>query len=192
VLLLGNAGAVLGQETPPSRPAPVLADEQLLRKYVVATLGPEGLIGAAAAAGYQQYQNYPDEWQRSAPGYMKRWASAYAAGAIGNTTKYAISHWMDQDPSFVRCTCTGFNARMKHAVFFIFRARTRDGREVFSPASLAGYTAEHMVPAALWFPRRHFWTEGVGLAAASIGSKVAINIFREFFGKPRDLLKHDD
>jgi hypothetical protein len=165
-------------------PAPVLNDGQLFHKYVVSTVGPSGLIGSAAAAGWEQYQDYPDEWGQGASGYMKRWASAYAAGAIGNTTKYAVAHVLHQDPSFARCRCRGVNARMRHAVTSVFTARTRTGRDVFSPATMAGLTTEHIIPAALWFPRDKLWQEGVGLVAVSVATKIGANLFHEFFGHP--------
>jgi hypothetical protein len=174
-------------------PAPVLNDEQLFKKYVLSTVGPPGLIGAAAAAGYEQYENYPDEWRRSTSGYAKRWASAYAAGAIGNTTKYAVARALHQDPSFARCRCRGVNARMRHAVASVFTARTRTGRDVWSPATIAGLTAEHVIPAALWFPRDKLWQEGVGLVGVSVATKIGINIFHEFFGHPKIVfVKGDD
>lgn len=184
-VLVGAPSGVSAQDSAPPKPAPVLNDEQLFRKYVVSTVGPPGLIGAAAAAGFEQYQNYPEEWNRTPTGYVKRFASAYAAGAIGNSTKYAIAHYLHQDPSFARCRCTGFNRRMTHAVTSVFTARTRSGREVFSPATIGGYAAEHVIPAALWFPPNRFRTEAVGLLAASIGSKIAVNILREFISRPR-------
>lgn len=180
----------MAQETAPSdKPGRVLTDDQMFHKYIVSTIGPPGLIGAAAAAGYEQYQNYPKEWNATPGGYGKRVASAYAAGVIGNSTTYAIAHFVRQDPSFARCRCTGFNRRMVHAVSSVFIARTRSGREVFSLATVGGYTAEHMIPAALWFPPNRFRTEGVELLAASIGSKIAVNILREFVGHPKILFR---
>ena len=173
------------------KPTPVLNDDQLFRKYVVSTVGPSGIIGAAAAAGWEQYQNYPDEWGRGTSGYAKRWGSAYAAGAIGNTTKYVVAHALHQDPSFSPCGCRGFNRRMRHAVTSVFTARTRRGREVFSPATIAGLTAEHAIPAALWFPRDKLWQEGVGLVAVGLGTKIGINIFHEFFGHPTIAIARD-
>lgn len=172
-------------------PTPVLDDDQLFKKYVVSTVGPGGMIGAAAAAGYEQYENYPEAWRQTTAGYVKRWASAYAAGAIGNSTKYAVAHALHQDPSFTTCRCTGFNGRMRHAILSVFTARTRSGREVFSLATMAGLTAEHAVPAALWFPREAKWKEGAGLVGVSLASKIGINIFHEFFGHPKITFQKD-
>jgi hypothetical protein len=185
-VLIGFPQRAAAQEktaVPP--PTPVLNDDQLFRKYVVSTVGPPGLIGAAAAAGYEQYENYPEAWHPTTSGYVKRWASAYAAGVIGNSTKYAVAHALHQDPSFARCRCTGVNRRMRHAVTSVFTARRRNGREVFSLATVAGLTAEHAIPAALWFPREDRWKEGAGLAAVGIATKIGINVFHEFFGRPK-------
>jgi hypothetical protein len=190
-LLLGMPLRASAQDTAATQPAPVLTDDQMFHKYIVSTVGPPGLIGAAAAAGYEQYVNYPAEWRQTGPGYAKRFASAYAAGAIGNSTKYAIAHFLHQDPSFARCRCTGLNRRMRHAVTSVFTARTQTGREVFSPATIGGYAAEHVVPAALWFPPNRFRTEGLALLAASIGSKIGVNILHEFFGKPKIVISKD-
>ena len=190
--LLGCPQTAAAQDSSaPLRPAPVLNDDQLFRKYVMSSVGPPGMLGAAAAAGFEHWQNYPDEWRQGLSGYMKRWASAYAAGAIGDSTKYAIAHFQHEDPSFARCTCRGFKARMRHAAVSAFTARTRDGRTVFSLATVAGYSAEHVVPAVLWFPPRERWTEGVGLVGASIGSKIAVNIFHEFVGRPRIVIRRN-
>jgi hypothetical protein len=181
---------VAAQDKPPV-PPPVLNDDQLFKKYVTSTLGPGGLIGAAAAAGYEQHENYPDQWGQGASGYGKRWASAYAAGVIGNSTKYAVAKALHHDPSFVRCQCTGFNKRMRHAMTSVFTARTRRGRRVLSPATVAGLTAEHAIPATMWFPREHRMKEGVGLLAVGLSAKMAINVFHEFFGRPKIVLKKD-
>jgi len=188
-VLAGSPMMVSAQDAAPTKP-PVLTDDQMFHKYVVSTMGPPGLMGAAAAAAYEQYENYPDEWRQTSAGYAKRFASAYAAGAIGNSTKYAIAHFMHQDPSFRRCRCTGFHRRVKHAVTSVFTARTPSGREVFSVATVGGYAAEHMIPAALWFPRNRFRTEGIALLGASIGSKIGVNLLREFIGHPKIVFQH--
>src|SRR5207244_2962807 len=72
--------AVLAVPVPP----PVLSDEQLLRKYVWTTLGPAGAIGATFVSSFDQWRGFPSEWGGGVSGYSKRWASAYAAGGIGN------------------------------------------------------------------------------------------------------------
>jgi hypothetical protein len=187
VLCLGLTSATtsFAQDPPVPVPPPVLNDHELLRKYVWSTLGPAGAIGATFVSGFEQWQGDPDEWGKGMSGYSKRWASAYAASAIGNTTKYAVARVMRQDPSFTRCQCTGFGPRFRHGVRSPFMARTRAGREVFSLATVAGQVTEHIVPASAWYPEGRVVHDGVGLAVAGVLSKMAVNIVHEFVSFPR-------
>jgi hypothetical protein len=166
-------------------PPPVLNEDQLLRKYVWSTLGPPGVIGATFVTSVDQWQGYPNEWGDGVSGFSKRWASRYAAAAIGNTTKYAVARMMHQDPSFTRCQCTGFGARFRYAVTSPFTARTRTGRRVFSLATIAGQAAEHVVPAATWYPPGRVMSDGVKFTVAGVVSKIGVNVFREFVSLPR-------
>jgi hypothetical protein len=187
---LAGATASFAQETPPPVPPPVLNDQQLLRKYVWSTLGLDGVIGAAVVGGVEQWQRYPPEWGGGMSGYSKRWASGYAAAVIGNTTKYGVARLMHQDPSFTRCECTGFGRRMRYALKSPFVARTRDGRHVFSVATVAGQVAEHVIPASAWYPDGRVMTDGVALTVAGVAAKMGVNIVREFVTLPRLPHKH--
>lgn len=92
---------------------------------------------------------------------------------------------MHQDPSFTRCRCSGFGSRFRYALTSPFTARTRSGRRVFSVATIAAQTAEHVVPAAAWYPRGRVMEDGVVLAATGVLSKMGVNVFREFVTMPR-------
>lgn len=118
-------------------------------------------------------------------GYSKRWASAYAASAIGNTTKYGVARLMHQDPSFTKCQCTGFGPRLRHALKSPFVARTRGYHQVFSVATVAGQVAEHVIPASAWYPDGRVMSDGVTLAVVGVVSKMAVDVIREFVVLPR-------
>jgi hypothetical protein len=183
--LVANPTLSIAQDATGSVAAPVLSDEQLLRKYVWSTVGAPGAIGAAIVGGVGQWQHYPPEWGDGLSGYSKRWASAYAAAAIGNTTKYAVAHFMHQDPSFARCECAGVGPRLRHALSSPFKARTRDGRHVFSFATVAGHAAEHVVPASAWYPPGRIIRDGVIRGVAGVVTKMGVNVAREFVSVPR-------
>jgi hypothetical protein len=187
ILGIGLAAATtsFAQEPSPPVPPPVLSDQQLLRKYVWSTLGPPGVIGAAFVGGFEQWQGHPAEWGGGMSGYSKRWASGYAAAAIGNTTKYTVARLMHQDPSFTRCQCTGFGPRSRHAIKSLFVARTRDGRQVFSVATVAAQAAEHVIPASVWYPDGRVMSDGVARAVVGVVSKLSVNLVREFVDLPR-------
>ena len=184
VALLAAAPHGLAQEaTVP--PPPVLDDDQLLRKYVWSALGPSGALDATLASAFEQWRGSPRPWTRDATGYGQRWASAFAASAIGDTTKYTVAHFLKHDPSFARCTCAGVGPRLRHAVAAPFMARTKDGGWVFSPATVAALLAENVVPAATWYPEPHGVRDGVAHAGTGVLAKIGVNIFREFIYDPR-------
>jgi len=164
---------------------PVLDDQGLLRKYVWSTLGFPGALHATFASAFEQWRGAPPEWGTDAGGYPKRWASEFAGAAIGNTTKYAVARALHQDPSFARCRCSGAGPRLRHALVSPFAARTRNGRQVFSPATVASIAAENIIPASTWYPEPHGTRDGLAHAGFGIVAKVSVDIFREFVTIPK-------
>src|SRR5205823_5777588 len=149
VFIVVAGRAAFGQA--PQPPQPVLNDEALFHKYVVSTLGPAGALHATIASGFEQWRGSPEAWDKDSAGYSKRWLSEFAESAIGNTTKYAVARAFHHDPSFAPCQCTGVARRVRHALGSPFMARTRDGRRVFSLATVSGLTAENVIPASTWY-----------------------------------------
>jgi len=182
-LTLGTAWPALGQTPASSNEPPPLSNPELLRKYVWDVLGPPGAVNATLASAFDQWRGAPPAWPQDEGGFAARWASEYAASAIGSTAKYGVARWLHQDPSFVRCKCEGIGPRLEHALSAPFKARTADGRWVFSPATVAGLTAEHVVPAATWYPAPHGVRSGVAHVATSVLSKMGVNVLREFMPK---------
>jgi hypothetical protein len=174
-----GSGAAFAQT--PEPPQPVLDDDALFHKYVITTLGPAGALHATIASSFEQWRGSPEAWDKDTAGYAKRWASEFAESAIGNTTKYAVAHAFHQDPSFARCQCTGAARRVRHALTSPFMARTRDGRRVFSLATVSGITAENVIPASTWYPAPHGLRDGALHAAAGLMAKAGVNLVREFF-----------
>ena len=161
-------------------PPPVASKHQLLKKYVWSTLGTDGAIHATLASGLEQWRGAPPEWGGDWPGYAKRWASEYAESAVGDTTKYAVARLLHHDPSFTRCQCLGLAPRLLHVVSGPFKARTRDGRLVWSAATAAGLVAGHVVPASTWYPEPHGTRDGLRHAAVGVLAKMGVDALREF------------
>jgi hypothetical protein len=162
---------------------PPLDDQALMKKYVWSTLGPTGLLTSALWAGFDEWTDSPASWTREERGYLQRWASEYGAAAIGSTTKYTVAHFLHEDPSFVRCNCTGVGPRLRHAMTAPFMARTSDGEWVFSPATVAGIAAENVIPAATWYPEPRGAREGAAHVVSGVLSKMAVDVAREFLPK---------
>jgi hypothetical protein len=178
-------GSVCFAQDQPPEPKPVADKHELFRKYVQNTLGGEGMLGAVLDAGFAQVRNKPPEWDRGVDGYARRWASAYAQSAIGDTTKYAVSRLLHQDPSFQRCQCTGFGPRLAHAVASPFKARNRDGEWVWSPAIGASIVAAQVVPDATWYPSAPGPRDEFERTGTALLSKIGVRVFREFVHIPK-------
>jgi len=180
IVVLAIPASSVAQDHKSADIQPVLDDQALLRKYVWSTLGLPGALHATFASAFEQWRGAPPEWGSGADGYAKRWASEFAGAAIGNTTKYAVARALNQDPSFARCRCSGVGPRLRHALISPFAARTRNGRQVFSPATVASIAAENIIPASTWYPERHGTLDGLAHAGTGIAAKMGVDILREF------------
>lgn len=185
VFVVGYATSVLAQAS--GSPPPPLDDVGLLQKYVWHTVGPTGMLNATLTAALEEWRGSPAAWERDEHGYAERWASEYAASAIGSTTKYAVARMFHQDPSFVRCTCTATAERLRHALAGPFMARTQSGEWVFSAATVLGIAAQNIVPAATWYPAPRGVRDGAAHALTGVLSKMAVDTAKEFV--PRRWLK---
>jgi hypothetical protein len=180
VAAMAIAAPAMAQDPPTAPVQPVLDEEALLHKYVWSTLGFPGALHATFASAFEQWRGAPPEWGAGVDGYPKRWMSQFAEAAIGSTTKYAVARALHQDPSFSRCRCSGVGPRFRHALISPFAARTRDGRRVFSPATVAGLAAENIIPASTWYPAPRGARDGLAHVGTGIAAKIGVDVFREF------------
>lgn len=176
-------GLMAGAVSSFAQEPPVATKRQLLHKYVWSTLGVDGAIHATLTSGLDQWRESPPEWSIDLTGYAQRWASEYAESAIGDTAKYSVARLFHHDPSFTRCECSGFARRLRHALDSPFMARTRNGKRVLSPASLAGVLAGHVVSASTWYPAPNGARDGLQHAGVSLITKMGVDVFKEF--RPR-------
>jgi hypothetical protein len=184
-----SASPTADDRWPPVKP--VATDDELREKYVWATLGVSGAINATVQSSLAQWQkSSPEEWH-GAPGYGKRWVSAYAESAVAETTKYAVARLLRHDPSFTPCRCSGIGPRLRYALTAPFTSRKRDGRRVWSPAIFAGLLAGQMVSRTMWYPPGYGPTAGLESTATGLVSKLATSIWKEFRPRNRNLLKLD-
>src|ERR1035441_9662503 len=91
--------------------------------YFFDTYGPYPIVGAAIAAGINQFDNTPPEWKQGAQGYGKRFGSDFGIAAVTTTTRYALSKTLHEDTLYYRCQCKGFFPRLNHAMISTFTSR---------------------------------------------------------------------
>lgn len=150
-------------------------------KYLWGTFGPPGLMDSALGAGFGQWFNTPEAWGQTPSGYVKRFASEYAEGAISESTKYVLARLRDEDPSFHPCYCSGFRRRALHAIASPFVAyRFYDGKPQFSMARVAGTATSSVISASTWKPT----STNVDTQLAHIGTDLltamGVDLLREF------------
>jgi hypothetical protein len=149
--------------------------------YAFDAFGPYPIAGAAFAAGINQLDNAPPEWNQGLKGYGKRFGSDFAIAAVGTTTRYGLAEAFKEDTLYYRCECTGPFPRMRHAVISTLTARRgQDGHRVFSiPALIAPY-AGSMTAVYGWFPDRFGAKDAFRMGNYSMLGYVGGNIALEF------------
>jgi hypothetical protein len=161
-----------------------------LHNYLYDAFGPYPLTVTAVAAGIDQMENSPPEWNQSIGGYSKRFGSDFGIEVVSTSTRYALSEALRQDPLYYRCACKGIFPRLGHAVISTFTARTgENGRRVFSfPALVAPY-AGSMTAVYAWYPDRYGAKDALRIGNYSLLEYIGGNITLEFFyTAPRSLI----
>ena len=161
-----------------------------LRNYFFDTFGPYPILGAAFAAGINQAERTPPEWEQGAEGYGKRFGSDFAIAAVSTTTRYVFAEALHEDTIYYRCQCKGFLPRFSHAVISTFTARRgEDGHRVFSVPALVAPYAGTMTAVYTWYPDRYNAADGFRMGNYSLIGYAGGNLGLEFlYGGPHTLL----
>jgi len=161
-----------------------------IRNYAFDAFGPYPIVGAAFAAGINQLQNTPPEWNQGAEGFGKRFGSDFAIAAVTTTTRYGLAEAFKEDTLYYRCECKGVFPRLRHAVISTFTARRgEDGHRVFSFSSLVAPYAGTMTAVYAWYPGRYDAMDGLRMGNYSLLGYVGGNIALEFlYSGPHSLL----
>jgi hypothetical protein len=181
-----SAGSGNNSATLPATPQPALTYTRPSAKtkfhaYLFDAFGPYPIIGAAIAAGINQADNAPPEWQQGAEGYGKRFGSNFGILAISTSTRYALSAALREDTLYYRCECKGFFPRLSHALISTFAARHGDdGRYIFSVPDLVAPYAGAMAGVYGWYPDRFGAKDAFRLGNYSLIGFAAENVGLEF------------
>jgi hypothetical protein len=149
--------------------------------YLFDTFGPYPILGAAVAAGINQAQKTPPEWQQGAEGYGQRFGSNFAIAGVSTTTRYALAQAFGEDTLYYRCECRGMFPRLRHALISTLTARRgEDGHRVFSfPALVAPY-AGTMTAVYGWYSDRYNASDAFRMGNYSLLAYAGGNVALEF------------
>lgn len=162
----------------------------MAENYAFDTFGPYPLVGAAAAAGINQWTNSPPEWKQGAEGYGRRFGSNFGIAAVSTTTRFALSAALKEDSLYYRCECSGVWPRFGHAVISTVTARRgQDGHRVFSVVALASPYAGTTAAIYGWYPNRFGAKDAFRMGNYNLLIDMGENVSLEFlFSGPRSLL----
>jgi len=127
----GDSSSTVALSVSTAQPQPDLTymrptQKTKLHNYFFDAFGPYPIVGAAFAAGINQAESTPPEWNQGAEGYGKRFGSNMAIAAVSTTTRYALAEAFREDTLYYRCECRGLFPRLSHAVISTFTARRGD------------------------------------------------------------------
>jgi len=166
------------------------SEKTKFHNYLFDAFGPYPIVGTAIAAGINQADNAPPEWQQGAEGFGKRFGSDFGIAAIGTTTRYALAEVFKEDTLYYRCQCKGFFPRLSHALISTITARRGDdGHRAFSFSSLVAPYAGTMTAVYAWYPDRYNAKDGFRLGNYSLLYYAGANVGLEFlYSGPHSLL----
>jgi hypothetical protein len=158
--------------------------------YLFDAFGPFPIVGSALAAGINQADNSPRDWDQGMRGYGRRWGSDFGIGAITTSTRYGLAELLREDTLYYRCECSGVFPRLRHALLSTFTGRRgEDGHRVFSVPSLVAPYVGELVAVHAWYPQRYDSTDAFRQGNYSLLAYAAGNVVFEFFPNgPHSLL----
>ena len=156
------------------------------QEYRRAVVSKQSLVRSAASAAYGQIRDRPKEWGQGAAGYVKRFGSSVARGAVKQGIQLGVSTWHHENLHYQRSDLQGTWPRVQYAVKSTFIVpRTDKPGKTFAAGRVAGNVGAGVISRA-WQPAS---TAGLGAGLASggigIGADVGLNVAREFWPRKK-------
>ena len=166
------------------------SEKTKFRNYIFDAFGPYSMLGAAFAAGIQQADNTPPEWDQGAKGYGRRFGSNFGIAATTNTARYAFAKALGEDTIYYRCECQSVFQRMEHATISTVTARRgEDGHRAISLPSIAAPYAGSITAVYGWYPERYGAKDAFRMGNYGQLGSLMQNFALEFlYGGPHTLL----
>lgn len=153
------------------------------KRFINSTVGPFALGRMVATAGFNTWNNSPDEWGTKWEGFGRRVGSNLARNAIKQTTKFGLEEALELDSHFYRSKNKSVGARVRNALISPVTARDKNGKRVVGWPNLVGTYTAGVISYETWYPDRFGWKSGVRTGTVSLGFSAAFNLFKEFVWK---------
>src|SRR5688500_4153896 len=181
--LTPDSSAEVNQKQSASDPYVFPTPKERFNRYLKSMFGPSALIRSAVAAGINQWQDSPEEWEQGMSGYGKRFGSSFGRNAIHHTIVYGMDSMLGWDTGFKRSGKKEFGARLKHALLENITSRTKSGKRVFSVPRVVGWYGSGVITREAWYPERYGWKDGLRSGTDAMLMGFVLNVAREFVVK---------
>lgn len=195
-MLVSGIAVASGQTAPDTtkkekdkQSAPASADyqrpdaETRRNRYFKSLFGPVTLARITAGAGFGTIRNSPEEWEKSAEGFGRRFASNFGENVIRQSTMFGLDEALKLDSNFYRSKKRDLGSKVSNAFLSTFTARNSKGKRVLGVPRIAGAYVSHVVSREVWYPGRYNYKDGLKSGSISLGINVAVNLFRELIRK---------
>jgi len=177
----GGTPAASTSAAPSAYKPPVF--KQRLLDYVDRSAGPVAEGGVALQAAIAQRTGEPEAWGHGGNAYGKRFAWAWSANWIAESTRFAACESFRLDSTFRDRSPAGVAPRVRRALATAFLARTRSGKVIVSAPSIAAPYAGAFYSVNAWYPGTPTWKQGLKAGSISLAMQPALNLLREFVFK---------
>jgi hypothetical protein len=196
LFVLSTAFFVSAQSTAPTDPAsttnakPAQTDQYVRpdaktreKRYFNSIFGPVAVGKNVALAGYQTWQNSPEEWGPHWEGFGRRVASNFGQSIIKNSIQFGLDEALKLDSHFYRSKDKSVSARIGNALISPVTARTVTGKRTIGVPRIFATYASSVIARETWYPSRYTWKDGLKSGTISLGFSAAFNLVKEFVWK---------
>jgi hypothetical protein len=160
-----------------------LSSSDRWRRYFWGLVNPADIVRSAAAAGINQWNDTPHEWEQGSTAYGRRFASSYGGHIVRLTIQSGVGALLDEDNRYVRCTESGFTPRLKYAVTSTFMARSHTGARKVSISAISSLVGAAFISRTWQPPSTSHASNAATALATTAGVNVGFHVAREFFPK---------
>ena len=182
-LLLTIAGCAFSQNSSNQNGYSRPDAKERFDKYVSGTFGPTAFVGPVVSATYRQFRKRPEEWEKTGSGFAKRFGDSFGRQFINNSITYGLDEALKLDSHFYPSVKRDFKSKFSNAVISAFTARTPSGKRVIGVPKIVGTYSSAIIADEVWMPNRFNYKDGLRSGTISMGIRVGLNLFREFFRK---------
>jgi hypothetical protein len=179
-ILIGGLLSSLQAQDPSDSYVPLDTSEKA-KVFGSRIISPHGFAASAFRAGWNHWENSPEEWEQGMEGYSRRLGHKMASKTAKNLIGFAAATVFREDPRYFPAEGSGFWKRSGHAIADVFTTRKDSGKRSISIWRFAGIYGSQFV-SNTWRPAPDSQaSDALVRGTISIGFDTAQTVFKEFW-----------